>query len=163
MTFSNILVATDFSVEADLALTTAVALAKQVGATVHVVSIVEDPAMSAAWSEGYAYDLAKLRDMLVEDAERRLAALAAADPDFHPTTEVIVGHPADTIVRTAAARGADLVVVGTRGRSGITRMLMGSVADRVVHLAWCPVLTVRALSRDAARERAAVEPARATA
>jgi nucleotide-binding universal stress UspA family protein len=64
---------------------------------------------------------------------------------FHGTwnVEVAVGHPADTIVRVAQERGADLIVMGTHGRTGLQHVLLGSVAEKVVRLAPCPVLTVR--------------------
>jgi nucleotide-binding universal stress UspA family protein len=53
------------------------------------------------------------------------------------------GHPAETIVRVAHERGADLIVMGTHGRTGLPHVLLGSVAEKVVQLAPCPVLTVR--------------------
>ncbi|HXJ78263.1 MAG TPA: universal stress protein [Candidatus Methylomirabilis sp.] len=57
--------------------------------------------------------------------------------------EVATGPPADTIVRVARERGADLIVMGTHGRTGLQHVLLGSVAEKVVRLAPCPVLTVR--------------------
>jgi nucleotide-binding universal stress UspA family protein len=57
--------------------------------------------------------------------------------------EVAAGPPADTIVRLARERGADLIVMGTHGRTGLQHALLGSVAEKVVRLAPCPVLTVR--------------------
>lgn len=57
--------------------------------------------------------------------------------------EVTAGHPAETIVRVAQERSADLIVMGTHGRTGLQRALLGSVAEKVVRLAPCPVLTVR--------------------
>jgi nucleotide-binding universal stress UspA family protein len=57
--------------------------------------------------------------------------------------EVAAGHPADTIVRLARERAADLIVMGTHGRTGLQHVLLGSVAEKVVRLAPCPVLTVR--------------------
>lgn len=145
MTFSKILVTTDFSPGANTALDAALSLAKRLQASVHVLHVVEDPVVAAAWSEAYAFDVLKLREDLVADAGRRLASIATADPSVHLTTEVAVGRPAETIVRTAADRGADLIVVGTHGRSGVTRMLMGSIAERVVRHAECPVLVARAV------------------
>jgi universal stress protein A len=56
---------------------------------------------------------------------------------------VLMGIPADVIVRTARTRRADLIVMGTHGRSGFSRFLLGSVASRVVATSPCPVLTVR--------------------
>ena len=57
--------------------------------------------------------------------------------------EVATGHPADAIVRVAQDRKADLIVMGTHGRTGLQHVLLGSVAEKVVRLAPCPVLTVR--------------------
>jgi len=64
---------------------------------------------------------------------------------FHGVWEVEVaaGHPAETIVRVAHERGADLIVMGTHGRTGLQHVLLGSVAEKVVRLAPCPVLTVK--------------------
>jgi nucleotide-binding universal stress UspA family protein len=57
--------------------------------------------------------------------------------------EVATGHPAEAIVRFAAERGVDLIVMGTHGRTGLQHVLLGSVAEKVVRLAPCPVMTVR--------------------
>ncbi len=57
--------------------------------------------------------------------------------------EVATGNPADAIVRVATERGADLIVMGTHGRTGLQHVLLGSVAEKVVRMARCPVLTVR--------------------
>jgi len=61
--------------------------------------------------------------------------------------EVAAGQPAETIVRVARERNADLVVMGTHGRTGLQHVLLGSVAEKVVRLAPCPVLTVRYTGR----------------
>jgi universal stress protein A len=60
--------------------------------------------------------------------------------------EVAMGHPADTIARVARERGADLIVMSTHGRTGLQHVLLGSVAEKVVRLAPCPVLTVKQVS-----------------
>ncbi len=57
--------------------------------------------------------------------------------------EIASGHPADAIVRLAQEKNADLIVMGTHGRTGLQHVLLGSVAEKVVRLAPCPVLTVR--------------------
>lgn len=57
--------------------------------------------------------------------------------------EVATGHPAEAIVRVALERAADLIVMGTHGRTGLQHVLLGSVAEKVVRLAHCPVMTVR--------------------
>jgi universal stress protein A len=57
--------------------------------------------------------------------------------------EVAMGHPAEAIVRVAQERGVDLIVISTHGRTGLQHVLMGSVAEKVVRLAPCPVLTIK--------------------
>jgi nucleotide-binding universal stress UspA family protein len=63
--------------------------------------------------------------------------------DDGPKTRFIPGNPVDVIVRHAAKMNADLIVLGTQGRTGLPRALIGSVAERVVRHAHCPVLVVR--------------------
>ena len=83
--------------------------------------------------------------VLYDHNEEALAQLRDLMPDtFHGAwaVEVAVGPPADTIVRVAHKRDADLIVMGTHKRSGRRHVLLGSVAEKVVRLAPCPVLTV---------------------
>jgi nucleotide-binding universal stress UspA family protein len=78
--------------------------------------------------------------------EEALTRMRDLRPDaFHGAwdVEIAVGHPADAIVRVAEERAADLIVMGTHGRTGLQHALLGSVAEKVVRLAPCPVLTVR--------------------
>jgi nucleotide-binding universal stress UspA family protein len=78
-------------------------------------------------------------------AEKELAGWARGAHDAGLTVRTVVktGAPHDVIVAVATELGADLIVLGTHGRGGINRALLGSVADRVVRLAACPVITVR--------------------
>lgn len=90
-------------------------------------------------------DASALRDYHREEG---LKALEAAKTRFdaagiHPELHVSVGEPAETIVAFAASREYELVLLGTRGHTGITGTLLGSVASKVVHLAKGPVLIVR--------------------
>ena len=83
--------------------------------------------------------------VLYDHNEEALAQLRDLMPDtFYGDweVEVAVGPPADAIVRVAHKRDADLIVMGTRKRTGRRHVLLGSVADKVVRLASCPVLTV---------------------
>ena len=78
-------------------------------------------------------------------AHERLAKLADATKKAWPRTgrELRTGHPVDTITALAKRTNADLIVMGTHGRTGIKRALIGSVAERVLQHAPCPVLVVR--------------------
>ena len=94
-----------------------------------------------------------------EDAaelHRRLVAVRPADPKVPVEHVMLVGDEATEIIRLAADKAVDLIVMGTHGRSGIGRMLMGSVAEKVVRRAPCPVLTVKQPVRVV---RKAAEPA----
>jgi nucleotide-binding universal stress UspA family protein len=147
MTIKHILVPTDFSAHADAALRYALDLARAVNATVGLLHVVEDPLAAGMWaSEVYTTELAGLTINLSKDAEERLRRTAAehAADDAIIVHGVRMGRAATTIVEVAAEVSADLIVMGPAGRSGIAHVLMGSVAERVVRTAACPVLTVRA-------------------
>jgi len=141
--FATILAATDFSAASEQAVTYAASLALEFGATLHLLHVVPDPILAAAWSEAYAYDLDKLGERLRRDAERQLAERAARIEGIVVTRDALIGRPASTITAIAADRDVDLIVMGTHGRSGVSHLFMGSVAERVVRTAPCPVLTVR--------------------
>ena len=144
MTISRILVPTDFSADANAAFAYAVALARKFDAPVHLLHVVEDPLAAGVWSsEIYTAEIAGLQANLVRDAEERLRRSV---PDVAGTvsTEVRTGRAAKQILETAREMNVDLIVMGTRGRTGLAHVIMGSVAERVVRLAPCPVLTLRA-------------------
>ncbi len=78
-----------------------------------------------------------------EEALTQLRDLIANTFQGQWEVEVTIGHPADAIVRVAQERSADLIVMSTHGRTGLQHVLLGSVAEKVVRLAPCPVLTVK--------------------
>jgi nucleotide-binding universal stress UspA family protein len=144
----RILVPTDFSAASEIAFNYAVDLAAREGATIHVLHVIGDLALTAAYADALAIELAGLRENLMADAQKRLdEAAAKASANVNITTQVLVGQAALLIADTAANRGVDLVVMGTHGRGGFAHLMLGSVAERVVRTAPCPVLTVRNTSR----------------
>jgi nucleotide-binding universal stress UspA family protein len=80
---------------------------------------------------------------MTEDSRSKLNALAKTIPQIPVETRVVIGFPGPSIVAAAADCQADLIVMGTHGRSGLGRMLMGSVAEHVLRHAPCPVLTIK--------------------
>jgi nucleotide-binding universal stress UspA family protein len=78
------------------------------------------------------------------DAQVQLARLRPEDPLVEVDHHVVEGDPADEILKAAATLHADVIVLGTHGNTGLTRLLVGSVAEHVMRKAPCPVLTVRA-------------------
>ena len=146
--FKKILIGTDFSEPSAAALRTAMELARRLGAELFIVHV-EEPLPAYAFSEGGLPDLPRLQQEVRGWAERELEQLAtqARDAGVPVRTAVLFGTPANTIVETARSEGIDLVVVGTHGRTGLAHVLIGSVAERIVRQAPCPVLTVKNVSR----------------
>jgi nucleotide-binding universal stress UspA family protein len=145
-TICRILVPTDFSPTSNLAIEYATTLAKWLGASVHLLHVVEDPFVGGALgSEVYIASVPGLHMQLVDEAAVKLADLVpAADRDLIKiTSEVRVGQPADSICEVAKAEHCDLIVMGTHGRRGVAHLFLGSVAEKMVRVAPCPVLTVR--------------------
>ena len=139
---SRILVATDFSASADTAEAYALKLADQVGATVRLVHVFEDPDALSGYSEMYVPMPPEQRAEILADIRRQLTARASASGHGSITTDVLTGAAAQAIVKGATAEHCDLIVMGTHGRHGMAHLLMGSVAERVVRTAVCPVLVV---------------------
>lgn len=159
MIFKRILVATDFSACADAALGAATSLARTMGSALTIVHV-QSPLPAYAFAEGAAPDLARLEDEQRRWAEDRLERQAetARASGVSVSTALRVGMPADEVVQAARDTGTDLIVVGTHGRTGLNRLLIGSVAERIVRTAPCPVLTMRdpvCGQEEAVRERAA--------
>jgi len=141
---TRILVPTDFSDSADHALAYAVTLAGQVSAPVHLIHVFDDPDAVGLYSEVYVPMPPEVRAALLTDVRRQLATRTAIAGHNKVTTEVLTGAPtARAIVEAAKQDGCDLIVMGTHGRHGMAHLLLGSVAERVVRTAQCPVLVVR--------------------
>jgi universal stress protein A len=139
---TRILVPTDFSEGADEALAYALTLADQVGATVRLVHVFDDPAAVVLDAHVYVPMLPEMRAEIMTTIGRELTARVATAHKNVPT-EVLTGAPAKTIVEAARRHQCDLIVMGTHGRHGVAHLFLGSVAERVVRTAACPVLVVR--------------------
>jgi universal stress protein A len=146
MNIKRILVATDFGPDAEAALNYALDLAKAVKASVDVLHVVESPLAAGMWaSEIYTAEIAGLQINLERDAaehlRRTIAELSA--PNVAVAGEVRTGRATTTIHDYAIERQSDLIVMGTHGRTGVARVMMGSIAESVTRTAPCPVLVVR--------------------
>lgn len=146
ITLKNILVATDFSEPSDAALTYGRALAHNFKATLHVAHVIGSVSSAVYGAEGYVASLPELQQDIEDTARKELDALLV-DNDAPPlqTRRVLItsNSPALAIVEYAGREHIDLIVTGTHGRGAVAHLLMGSVAERVVRTAPCPVLTVR--------------------
>ena len=146
----HILVATDFSEPAASALEYGRDLARQYGATLHVLFVDDDLTTPYALDMTPIFTADVLRDLRIE-AQKRLDALVTEEDrrQLHATASVRTSRsPAFEIVDYAKTHAIDLIILGTEGRSGVPRLLLGSVAERVVRTAPCAVLTVRHPERD---------------
>jgi len=145
----NILVATDFSDPSKVALDYGRDLARSYGARLHVLHIVQD--LSYHYGGEIGFPLADLQTQCVAEARKELDALITDDDrrGLRIVSDVqTLVSPAYGIVEYAKENAIDLIVTGTHGRGAVEHFFMGSVAERVVRTAPCPVLTVRSPERD---------------
>lgn len=138
---TTILVPTDFSDHSAYALDYAVELAARLGAKIHVLSAIGIPALGVP-ELGVAIT-SSVMDALVKDNQAGLDAIVASHPGAPIEIVMRTGDARDVIVNTAVEVGADLIVMGTHGRRGLRRALLGSVAESVLRHAPCPVLLMR--------------------
>jgi universal stress protein A len=139
----HILVPTDMSEGAEEALDFACELAQTFGATVHLLNVIGIPTIGVP-ELGVALTSTMI-DGMVHDNQEALQQLATRKRLLAPIGQVLLrtGDARDMILQTAKEIGADMIVMGTHGRRGVTRALLGSVTEAVVRSAPCPVLTVR--------------------
>jgi nucleotide-binding universal stress UspA family protein len=141
--FKHILVPTDFGDCADHALDVAVKLAKQLGARLTLIHVCELPVSAYAM---YAQGLYFPMDSLEAAAAKALESATARLRERYPLADSLL-RSGTAVEQLLAARDeihADLIVMGTHGRRGVSRMLLGSVAEKTVRLSKVPVLTVPA-------------------
>ena len=142
--FSRIVVPTDFSECAERAWAVAQRLAGTLRSEVVLAHILVEPIVygDASLATDSTRQLFEQGRKWVEDELEKWASAARAEGTTVRTI-VRTGSANEEIVNLATDEGAELIVIGTHGRSGLNRALLGSVADRVVRFAPCPVLTVR--------------------
>jgi len=140
----NILVPLDFSEASKAALDYARELARMSGASLHLLHVVQDPFTQPWAAEAYGISLPDVLEQFVGIAKKQLTeALSEADRrTFRATLATRVGTPASEIVDYAKTAASDLIVMGTHGHGVVVHALIGSVAERVVRTAKCPVLTI---------------------
>jgi nucleotide-binding universal stress UspA family protein len=141
----KILMPTDFSASSERALEYAATLANSLGASVHLIHTLHDRGTSLpAWHPDAGYN-ARRRERHYRAEQARLTAIAQRLQATVPvvSAEVRTGDAASEIVKAAVDYGCDLVVMGTHGRTGLSHLVLGSVAEAVIRQAPCPVLAIR--------------------
>jgi universal stress protein A len=143
----KIAVPVDFGEASDRAIDYAAGLARLMGASLHLIHVLEEPVFAVGPIDCCALDTPALFERLHVQARMQLASTAVrlrGDGAQPVTSEIRRGAPAETIVQAAADHRADLLILGTRGRVGLSHLLMGSVAEQIARAASCPALIVRA-------------------
>lgn len=145
ITLTDILVATDFSEPSTVALTYGRALARCFRSRLHVVHVVGSIPSSLIGTEASVVSVPDLQRQIEDAARQELDALPIDDEDVPPIRRVLItsNAPHAAIVDYATQEHIGLIVADTHGRGAVTHALLGSVAERIVRTAPCPVLTVR--------------------
>ena len=136
----EILVPTDFSEHSNYALRYALALAGQIGARITLLHVLESPVIAP--DEFYPGPVAPN----ILRAEQAIARTWETEKSKHPSQHQSIvkeGVPSQMIIETATAKGSDLIVIATHGRSGLAHVVLGSTTEKVIRQAPCPVLVVR--------------------
>lgn len=147
MNLKKVLFATDFSDASTTALAVAASLARDCRAELLIVHVQQPPTVYGGDEMvGSLYEIDDAR------AREQLDQLQPPIPGLSVRRELLIGPPADEIVALAEREAVDLIVIGTHGRTGLSRLLMGSVAELTVRRAKCPVLTVKPRMASAAMD-----------
>lgn len=147
MAFQRILAPVDFSATSVAALKYAVELARSFNGTVHVLHAWQAPVYLrpdlTVWSGEVSATLGDQIRHGAEEAMRELFSKLGLDSNKAITSQIVEGAAFEKILEVAESGKFDLLVLGTHGRTGLSHALLGSVAEKVVRFAKCPVLTVR--------------------
>lgn len=147
--FKKILCPTDFSEPSLCGLRMANEMAKKFDTEITVLNVhkpiphLPTPRIEAS---DVTFDISAYEQHVADDARETLATISdsAFDDEITVALEVRMGRPADEILRFAAEEGIDAIFIATHGRTGLAHIMFGSVAEKVVRRAKCPVLTIRA-------------------
>lgn len=151
ISLKTILVPTDFSECSEAALKYARALAAGFNASLHLLHVVQDPYTQPWAAEAFPAPLGDMLEQWETQARTRLAEAVPEAERANLTVATRVGSPFYEIIRYAQEHKIDLIVIGTHGRGPLGHMLLGSVTEKVVRKAPCPVLTVRHPQHDFVR------------
>lgn len=151
--FKQILVPLDFGEPSTRALDVAIMLASKFEAKVTLLHVSWlPPTAHVDFTEGLPWPT----DAFAQQAEKELNAIASRAHALYPGIEqrVVKGEPWEEILLCAREQGAELIVMGTHGRRGVSRVLLGSVAEKVVRLSPIPVMTIPGHAEQEAKEKA---------
>jgi universal stress protein A len=139
--FKTILCPTDFSEESYRAIEYGLRFAKAAGSTLLIAHVIHVPSGELYQPDGHVLNFEEAKQRTV----RLLEELRDKRLQGYPQCELLVdiGDPHDVLIRLATQRKVDLIVISTHGRSGLQRLAVGSVAEKLIHHAPCPLFVVR--------------------
>ncbi|MFZ1128957.1 universal stress protein [Methanoregula sp.] len=138
--FSRILIATDGSEKNRAALAEGIKVARACGAAVHAAYVIDTGTFSTMSGD---IPLGDTYRVFQAEAEQAFARIRSQAGDVKVETSILEGRPAAEIVKFSVAKGIDLIVIGTQGKKGLERLLLGSVAEEIIRSAPCKVLVVK--------------------
>jgi nucleotide-binding universal stress UspA family protein len=138
--FQKVLIATDGSEKNQPAVRKGLEIARACGSAVYAIYVIDETPLTAAQPEVLTADVyRKLKD----EGERAILQVKRMAEGVRVETLVLSGRPAHVIIEFAARNKVDLIVVGSQGKSGLERLLLGSVAEHIIRMAECMVLVVK--------------------
>jgi len=142
--YDRILVATDGSAKSKVAVEHGINLAKSVGASVVGIFVVNEVVVTSAVRQ-LGSDKKEIEDKLKVTGEKALAEIKKMGDEAGVTVDTVIrfGAPANMVIDAATTEGVDLIVMGSHGESGVSKLLIGSVVQKVLYWASSPVLVVR--------------------
>lgn len=142
--YKRILIPTDGSDRSEVAAKHGVELAKSCGADVTALYVINEVIVASAVRQ-LGSEKKDVEERLQKTGERALASVKKLGDEAGVTVNTVIktGAPANSIIDTASAEGASVIAMGSHGESGVTKMLIGSVVQKVLYWASCPVLVVR--------------------
>ncbi|MGB3211380.1 MAG: universal stress protein [Desulforhopalus sp.] len=137
----TIIVPVDFLKSADKLVDYSTSMAEKLSAVIHFIHVVTFPTGDAMVGAPFG---AEYEGKMLADAQARMSNLLADYSESFPacTGEVVIGDPVDKIIQIAEVKDSDLIIISTHGARGLEKILLGSVAERVLTRAHCPVLTM---------------------
>jgi nucleotide-binding universal stress UspA family protein len=138
--FEKILIATDGSEKNQPAVKKGLEIARACGSILHAIYVIDETPFTSAQTEVLTADLYR---QLKEEGEKAVLQVKRMAGEVKVETLVLSGRPAHVITEFAAKNKVDLIVVGSQGKSGLERLLLGSVAESIIRMADCMVLVVK--------------------
>jgi len=140
----KILWPTDFSEPSYVALNTAQELAKHFSAELYIVNVITPIPVVSSPNGPAGFDVSVYQEQLKETSQESLKDIAQEkiDKEIKTHSKIVMGNASDEIVKTAKEEDIDLIITATHGETGWRHLVFGSVAEKVVRFATCPVLTI---------------------